>query len=317
MNRLLQTALNAALTGAMTVALGACSHREGSGTLAVFNAGALALPLREALDSFARRNQIDPRQESAGSVETVRKIVDLGRVPDVVALADTALFSTMMRGRLASPVVILGHSRLVLAFTGRSRYADEVTSANWMDVTTRNGVEVGRSDPSLDPAGYRALIAMRLAESFYGRPGLAAALERSAGQRNVRPKSADLTALLQTGNLDYAWEYESVARRLGLRYVQLPREVNLGDPSLAPLYATAEARIEPPGRSSIAESGAGATAMVIRGAPIVFGAAVPSGAANPGAGRRFITYLMSPEGQSILRSAGLGDNTSGFPSDTR
>ncbi|MDQ6736296.1 MAG: substrate-binding domain-containing protein, partial [Gemmatimonadota bacterium] len=175
MNRLLRTALGAAMTGAMmgamTACLGACAAREGRATIAVFNAGALALPLRQALDSFARRNNVEPRQENAGSVETVRKIVELGRIPDVVALADTALFSTMMGGRLASPVTVLGRTRLVLAYTGRSRYADQVTTDNWMDLTTRDGVEVGRSDPSLDPAGYRALIAMRLAEAFYRRPG--------------------------------------------------------------------------------------------------------------------------------------------------
>lgn len=292
-------ALLGALLGALAAVagLGGCGKGGAAGrsAIVVFNAGALALPLRQALDSFATRHSLSVSQENAGSVETVRKIVDLGRIPDVVAVADTALFSTMMPGRIVPPIAVLGSSRLVLAYTPRSRFSDLVNASNWADVTTREDVQVGRSDPALDPAGYRALMAMQLAERYYRKPGLARKLEQAAGPRNMRPKSADLVALLQTGNLDYAWEYESVARRLGLRYVVLPPEVDLGEPSLAATYATA--RVAIPGRRS--------DSIVMIGAPIVFGAGVPVGAPNAEAGHAFITYLMSSAGRSILDSYGL------------
>lgn len=289
---------------ATLAALGGCRKPAAAGKsgIVVFNAGALALPLRQALDSFAPRHYLSVSQENAGSVETVRKIVDLGRIPDVVAVADTALFSKMMPGRIVPPIAVLGSSRLVLAYTARSRFANEVNASNWADVTTRDGVQVGRSDPALDPAGYRALMAMQLAERYYRRTGLAAKLEQAAGPGNMRPKSADLVALLQTGNLDYAWEYESVARRLGLRYVVLPPEVDLGEPSLAATYATA--RVEIPARSPGADGHSSAPIVMI-GAPIVFGAGVPADAPNAEAGHAFITYLMSPAGRSILDSYGL------------
>ncbi len=284
-----------------------CGYRDTPrGTIVVYNAGALALPLRQALDSFSRRNNLAVRQENSGSVETVRKITELGRIPDVIALADTALFSRMLGGRLASPVAILGHTRMVLAYTPRSRYADRITASNWMDLITLPGVEVGRSDPSLDPAGYRALMVMQLAERFYGRPGLADSLRTAAGLRNVRPKSADLVALLQSGNLDYAWEYEAVARRLGLSFIALPGAVDLGDPSLAGVYAAAEAEIPSTGFARAdGPTHRARVPLLIHGAPIVFGAAVPSGAPDSSAGRRFITYLMSSEGREILRAFGL------------
>ncbi len=270
--------------------------------IVVFNAGALALPLRAALDSFAPRHGLTVSQENAGSVETVRKIVDLGRVPDVVAVADTALFSRLMPGRIAGQVVPLGSSRLVLAYTDKSRFAGEVNSKNWLDVTTRPGVEVGRSDPALDPAGYRALMAMQLAARFYAEPGLEKKLEAAASPKDMRPKSADLVALLQTGNLDYAWEYESVARRLGLRFVVLPPEVDLGEPALAATYATARVAIPASGSTARGQDRA---PLVMVGAPIVFGAAIPRDAPHAVAARGFITYLMSPQGRSILDSYGL------------
>jgi len=271
-------------------------------SITVFNAGALALPIRQALDSFARARGLRANQESAGSLETARKITELARVPDVVALADTAIFSRLLAGRLAGPVTILGTTRLVLAYT----FADEVSPDNWPDVTTRPGVSVGRSDPALDPAGYRALMAMQLAERYYARPGLARRLERAASASNMRRKSADLTALLQTGNLDYAWEYESVARSLGLRFVSLPPAVNLGDPALAATYALVQVNVSAPGRTGPAVGSRGNRApMLLHGAPIVFGAAVPEGALHPRAGKSFITYLMSPAGRLILAAAGF------------
>ncbi len=293
----------ALFSGAALIWGGACrrSARPDNARIVVFNAGALALPLRQALDSFARRNGLTASQESAGSVETVRKVTDLGRTPDVIAVADTALFGTMLPGRLAGPIAILGGNRLVLAYTGRSRFAAEVSSSNWPDITTRAGVEVGRSDPSLDPAGYRSLMAMQLAERYYKRPGLAARLEAASPARDMRPKSADLTALLQTGNLDYAWEYESVAQSLGLRYVTLPPEVDLGEPALGATYAAASVRI----------AGRGGAPMIMHGAPIVFGAAVLADAADQTAARRFITYLMSPEGRLILAANGLHQSAGG------
>ena len=308
MNRLLSARSTAypILPAAVAALIVACSGspRPDHLPLVVFNAGALALPLRAALDSFAPSHGYGVSQENAGSVETIRKISDLGRVPDVVAVADTALFARLIPGRLTGPIALLGSSRLVLAYTDRSRFADEVTARNWPDVTTRQGVQVGRSDPTLDPAGYRALMAMQLAERYYKRPGLAARLRAAASTANVRPKSADLVALLQTGNLDYAWEYESVARKLGLRFVNLPREVDLGDPTLATTYYVASVDISSPSSGS-RSGGASQAPLVMHGAPIVFGAGVPKDAPHAEAAHQFITFLMSPEGRSILVASGL------------
>jgi molybdate/tungstate transport system substrate-binding protein len=308
MNRLLPNralSLTRALVGALAIGCGA-QKRAGDSAIVVFNAGALALPIRQALDSFAHGGKLQVSQENAGSVETIRKILDLHRVPDVVGLADTALFSRFLSGRIAGGATVLGTTRMVLAYTPQSRFAGEISVRNWADVTTRPGVQVGRSDPALDPAGYRALMAMQLAERYYKRPGLARRLERAAPATNMRPKSADLVALLQTGNLDYAWEYESVARRLGLRFVALPPEIDLGDPALAGTYATAKVEIPDPGSSAGAVAGNQRRAsQVMTGAPIVFGAAVPTDAPHPATGLRFITYLMSPQGRAIFASYGL------------
>lgn len=289
------TALRHSLIALLSSAAIACGSPRSSGEITVFNAGALARPLRVALDSFARRNALTVQQESAGSLETARKITELGRTPDVVALADTAIFSRLLGGRLAAPATPLARSRMVLAFTPHSRFATEISVANWTGLLQRPGVEVGRSDPTLDPAGYRALLVWKLAERFYGQPGLARALAAASPPRDVRPKSADLVALLETGNLDYAWEYESAARMAGLSFLTLPPEIDLGEPAFGATYA--QASVEIPAASS-RES-----ASLIRGAPIVFGIAPLRNAPHGDVGTRFITFLMSPEGRRIMADA--------------
>jgi len=302
-----RTALMLAPPLAVLLAVGCRAPNDSSKTtLAVFTAGALARPLRAAADSLAAREKLTVALESAGSLETARKITDLGRTPSVVALADTALFSTVLAGRVTQ-VTPLAHTRMVLAFTPRSRFATEIDSSNWYRVLQRPGVEVGRSDPALDPAGYRALFVAQLAERHYGIPALADSIEAHEPARNVRPKSADLVALLQSGNLDYAWEYESVARSVGLRFVRLPAALDLGDPALSSQYAGAAVRVP----------GAHGGEIVVRGAPVVFGIARVLNAPDQGVGARFITFLTSPAGRRILAGFSLDALDARDTADTR
>ena len=289
------------LTGALSLLAASCGdrrrvpdaqHVSADGPLVVFAAGSLARPLRAALDTFAAREGMKADLESAGSLETVRKITDLQRVPDVVALADRELFPRLLMPAHATWYVSFARSTMVLAFTDRSRGAADMHDDRWTEVLQRPGVEVGRSDPDRDPGGYRALIAMRLAERHYARRGLADRLLAAAPARNVRPKSSDLVALLQAGELDYIWVYESVARAAGLRHLALPGRVNLGEPADSAFYALTSVRVQ----------GASARDTIeLRGEPIVFALGIPARAPHPAAAERFVAWLLSEAGGQTLR----------------
>jgi molybdate/tungstate transport system substrate-binding protein len=54
----------------------------------------------------------------------------------------------------------------------------------------------------------------------------------------VRPKSVELVSLLKTGNMDYAWEYLSVAVQHELKYVRLDDHINLGNYKYDKFYAS-------------------------------------------------------------------------------
>jgi len=188
--------------------------------------------------------------------------------------------------------VEFARNRMVLAYTDRSRYAAEAGPDTWWRILLRAGVETGRSDPNLDPNGYRTMLVWQLAERHYDEPGLAARLEAAHPARNVRPKEADLVGLLQAGELDYIWSYESMARAAGLRFVQLPKGIDLSPPDSAGTYA----------RAAVTVRGARAgDSVTFRGAPIVYAVAVPRDAPHRALGERFAAFLLSAEGQAILR----------------
>ena len=260
-------------------------------TVVVFTAASLAVPFRAALDSFARRTGTVVRRENGASLDLARRITELHRVPDVIALADEEVFPQLLVPRATSWYARFARNRLVLAYTDRSHGAARISAVNWHRVLLRSDVRVGRSDPRLAPVGYRTLLLYRLAESHYRQPGLAARLEARTPPALLRANASELVALLQAGELDYIVDYESLARANRLRFVRLPPEIDLGDPARAREYARASVRVA---RRT--------DTTTHSGSPIVYAASVPRLAPHPAAGARFMAYLLSPAGQSLLRA---------------
>ena len=264
--------------------------------LEVMSATTLAAPLRAALGSFAAASGARVRHESGGSLELARRITELARTPDILALADREVFDALIVPAHASWYAGFARNRMVLAYTDRSRGADRLTPDSWRSVILAPGVEVARSDPAHDPMGYRALLLFALAERHFGERGLAARLERSASARHMRARSSELVALLQAGEADYAWTYESVARAAGLRWLPLPREIDLGSPGDSARYAAVSVRV--PGSSP-------RDSVTIHGRPILYALTIPRAAAHRAVAERFAAWLLSPAGRNVLRAHGL------------
>ncbi len=270
-----------------------------TGDLVVFNAGSLARPFSELLASFRKKNpEVTPAQENSGSLEAARKITELGKVPDLIGVADYGVIPKLLIPAHATWYATFARNAMVLVYTDQSSGADEINGRNWWQVLLRPGIRAGHSDPALDPNGYRTLMVFQLAEKFYRQPGLAEQLRRAFPPRYIRPKEADLVALVQAGELDYAWSYLSIARTAGLRHVDLPAEVNLSDPRLAELYAPARVRL--PGATR-----AGRDSLEFRGEPIVYALTIPTLAPHPRTAAAFVQFLFSGEGQAILEANGF------------
>jgi molybdate/tungstate transport system substrate-binding protein len=278
--------LTASARSADAAPLGA---RASADTVVVYAAASLAVPIRAALDTFARRTGTVVRQENGASLELARRITELHRVPDVIALADEEVFPRLLVPRAASWYARFARNRMVLAYTNRSAGAADVATANWYRVLLRPDVRVGRSEPAMAPVGYRTLAVYQLAERFYRAPGLAARLEARTPPALIRANASELVALLQAGELDYIVDYESLARANHLRYVRLPLEIDLGDPARAAQYARASVRVA---RRT--------DTVTYAGAPIVYGIGVLRAAPHAAAGARFLAFLFGPDGRALL-----------------
>ena len=262
-------------------------------TVLVYLAASLTKPLQAPLDSFAVRNDIVVQRESGASLEHARKITELGRVPDVIALADVEVFPQLLIPAHVSWYAEFARNRMIIGYTEKSRHATDIDSTNWPKILAMPDVQVGRPDPDLAPAGYRTLLMLQLAEHHYRSPGLAARVLANAPRKNMRPNAAELAALLQTGELDYIFDYESVAAAYGFKALHLPAAIDLGDPTQTAEYAKARTRVKGKGNDS----------ATFVGAPIVYALSVPRGAPHPAAAQRLATFLLSAEGRRMMRAA--------------
>ena len=173
--------------------------------------------------------------------------------------------------------------------------ADKVSSDNWFEILANKDVAFGRSNPSSDPCGYRALMTLQLAEKHYGKAGMAKSIAAKDNQY-IRPKETDLLALLESNSIDYIFLYRSVAIQHGLKYIKLPDAVNLGSPEFAAEYATAKV--------TIAGKHPGDSVQVV-GSPMVYGLTIPKSAANPDLAQKFVVYLLTADkGGAILETMG-------------
>jgi molybdate/tungstate transport system substrate-binding protein len=283
----------------VTAMMGACGESEPEeepellGTLQIFNAGSLTAPFEQISEEF---NKIHPDveilAEAAGSATTIRKVTELGKECGVIGSADYLLIPELMFPQYADWYLIFASNQMVIAYTDQSQFASEINSDNWYEILQRDGVTYGRSDPDQDPCGYRTLMVWQLAEKHYNASGLYDNLYEATGDL-MRPKSVDLIALLQTGDLDYAFEYSSVAQQQGLKYVELPPEINLSDVDFEDFYAQAQVEI------AGAEPGA---TITMKGSPIVYAVTIPSNFLRQELAIAWVDFLLSDQGMDIMQA---------------
>jgi len=266
------------------------------GKLIVFHAGSLTVPMSQLVETFrAAHPGVVLETEASGSRGAARKISELGREADVMMSADYTVIDNLLVPDFAAWNIRFARNKMVIAYTDRSHYAGEINANNWYQILTSEGVIYGHSDPNTDPCGYRSLMVWQLAEKHYGVPGLYQSLDEHCPPENVRPKSVELIALLQSGDMDYAFEYLSVAVQHGLKFVELPDEINLSRVEQADFYK--QARVEVSGK----EPGSTITKT---GAPIVYGLTIPENAPYPDLALAFVEFILGPQGQAILERNG-------------
>jgi molybdate/tungstate transport system substrate-binding protein len=288
-------------TMAVLLAMGLLSSAqafgEPKGRLTMFHAGSLSVPFKAMEKTFeAKYPKVDLQREAGGSQACARKITDLKKPCDIMASADYKVIDKLLIPQYADWNIRFATNQLVLCYTEKSKDADKIKANNWFDILMKKGVVWGHSDPNLDPCGYRALMVLQLAEKHYKQPGLYEKLLANRPKENIRPKSVELVSLLQTGNMDYAWEYLSVAVQHGLKYILLPDEINLGNYQFDDFYSQAVVKVtgKKPGMF-----------MEMKGASVTYGITMIKNAPNREAAIAFLKYLLNPQGGlKVLKDQG-------------
>lgn len=295
--RFIQIAASAILPAVWPAAV---SRAQAALPLRVLYAGSLVNLMEHVLEpAFTRATGTSVEGRAGGSVALAHMILDGLQVPDVFVSADPGV-NTLLLHRASGPSApwffTMARTTMVIAYSPQSRFAPALREAAagrrpWYEVLATPGLRIGRTDPRLDPKGYRTILTLELAERFYHRPGLKRQLLGAAeNPAQTFPEEA-LVGRLDSGQLDAGFFYLAEVKEQHLPYIALPDAVNLGDPAMARAYAQV--------------SYTDAARRVYRGAPILYTVTVPSTSRSPAAAAAFVQFLYSPEGRRIFEAHGL------------
>jgi tungstate ABC transporter binding protein WtpA len=307
------TPMSAGLPKELTTAPDFTTPATAAKPLVVYYAGSLVSPFGKMEKLFEKAHpDVDVIGFSGPSGTLVDKVTRLTMKPDVLASADYTLIQKNMIPANASWYANFAKNSIVLCYNDKSAYAKEITPDTWYTVLAKPDVSFAISDPTTDPAGYRSLMTIQLAEKKYGKSDIFDTLivpnsriratesggvytidvtnTSPDGKKFVIAKSGpDLVPLLTAGTIDYAFEYSSVAIQNNLSYVTLPVEIDLSSAANADGYKTVQVK-----RAAGTEV---ATA-------IVYGITVPTPARNTDMGIEFVKLVISKQGQDLLAADG-------------
>ena len=307
--------------------LSGCKPKEKT-PLVIFGAGSLIIPFDELEKAFeARYPDIDVLMEYHGSIQCIRHASELDEDIDLVASADYSLIPLIMYNTIdpeteepyADWTMKFASNRMALAYMPDSLYADEINADNWYEILTRSDVKFGLSDPRFDANGYRTLMVFNLAEDYYGNNKIFSnefhgqfsqpvRVIRGSGFDTIRVpeileplsdsgiylrgSSVMLIALLESGDIDYAFEYESVVKQHGFEMVMLPEELNLGNEDYIQDYEKTRVNLDFRRFKSVEP--------IFDGGRIEYGLTIPKTSLHPDEAALFLEFLLSDEGRKIM-----------------
>ena len=241
-----------------------------AGDVNVLYAGSLVNLMEHGVGAaFDRASGETFRGFGGGSNGLANQIKGRLRRADVFISASPSVNDTLMGAANSDWVkwyIAFAQSPVVIGYNPASRFAADLKSKPWYDVLRAPGIRIGRTDPKLDPKGALTLKLMDKAESVYRQPGLArVVLGAPDNPAQVQPEES-LVGRLQSGQLDAGFFYSTETTDLGIPAIPLPAEV-----ALSAHYTVT----------------------------------IPRDGANPAGAGKFIDFLLSRPGQTILKAHGL------------
>jgi molybdate/tungstate transport system substrate-binding protein len=272
--------------------------QSSGGDVNVLYAGSLISIMETKLGPAFSHMGYNYRGEGHGSIQDANMIIDGQRFPDVFVSVGEKPITKLIDNNpsLAKWYISFASDELVIAYNPKSHFAADFEKAKtgavpWYQVLAKPGIRFLRSDPLLDPKGCYTVISTKLAGVLYHNSSLSSSILK--GERNedqVRPEEI-LPTLLETGEADAIPAYKHEAIERGFPFINLPRQINLGDPAFASYYKQANCRQ--------------ANGSLTFGKPIVFDITIPNTARNTQGAIQFVKFLFSDQGKKTLENDGF------------
>jgi len=326
---------------AISLMVGCAPQKE---TLTVYHAGSLAVPFSVLKAEFEDTHpDVEVLCESGGSARMINKAITVAEAgetpPDIIASADYALIpSRLYEDGYADWYIAFARNKMVLCYHDGAPGSEAIVNGTrtWYDVLRNALVSYGHSNPDDDPCGYRTPMVIQLAQKYYydnaaefgltpdpnadglydalipgdehdrGRIGGVNDTARPGGSEEViRSKSVDLISSIQSGDLDYAFEYRSVAVQHNLTFIELNDAINLCQQGMIDdtnityedFYKEASVQI-------VREPGPPPTYKTKSGKAIIYGVTILRNAQNKDLAAEFVALLLSEEGQNVMERNG-------------
>lgn len=241
--------------------------------------------------AIAKALGVDLEGRAQGSTGLANLIVAGSIRPDVFISVTPVPMRSVLKAAKAERAVPIARTEMVVAYSPMSRYAAafeksrDPTAPPWWKILETPQLRFGRTDPNTDPQGVNIIFTMRLAADYYRQPGLA---DKILGPL-INPaqifEEPQIMARLQAGQLDASSAYKTQPAALGLPFIVLPREINLGDAQMESRYRSASVTLN---------------GKTLHPSPLVFYAAVLKEAPHPRLAAKFVDWLLSREAREIF-----------------
>ena len=143
----------------------------------------------------------------------------------MIISADDEIIRSMMLPDYADGYRIWAGNKMVI--TG-----EDITTENWEDKLLAEDATFKHHNPYGDPGGYRAVMAMLLADAY--KPGLTNGLMNHPGHIGMDKNPGPFGNIQQA---KYEFMYHSGAKMSGKNFAELPAIMDLSEPALAEEYS--------------------------------------------------------------------------------
>ena len=290
---------------------------QGKTVLTIYAADSLGQSMNATAKQFeAQHPNVTVQIQYGGSSALISQITQLNKSVDIMASADYGLIDSKLIPKYASWNLQYARNELVIAYTNKSKFSGQINGQNWYQIFSKSNVTYGFSDPNSDPAGYRALMMMQLANSYYNNNNIFSSLVENntaitskangtgyiisapgninpSSKVTIRPAATDLMPLLQSGSLDYVIIYKSVAQQQNVSFVELPNELSLTNTTYTSDYK----------KISLTQNSGTNESKTIGLTPIVYGITVLNNAPQSQLAQEFVQLVLSSTGTQILSNS--------------